>query len=141
MADREDVVKRLRHYQGLTTLQSLSFPKERVEFHSTIEDVLTLLKAQDPRVLPWEEVDKSGNSYVWAEIRSFYTDEKALIYCTIVNSEFFENLYRLREDSGIEWVRVEEDYNRDDSQGSHSGWRCWTARPTEEQRKAVPWNE
>ena len=21
------------------------------------------------------------------------------------------------------------------------GWRCWTSRPTDEQRKAVPWND
>ena len=105
------------------------------------KDVLTLLKAQEPRVLPWEKVDKSGNTYVWAEIRSFITDEKALIYCKIVNSEFFHEIYRLREESGMEWARTEEDYNRDDSQGSHNGWRCWTARPTEEQRKAVKWDE
>lgn len=104
-------------------------------------DALALLREQEARVLSWEEVDKSGNLYVWTEIHSFYSGRGCLVYCTVVRSEFFDELFRLREDSGIDWTRAEEDYNRDNYQGVHSGWRCWTARPTEEQRKAVPWEE
>ena len=143
MSDREKVIR------GLEVCTS-DFCSEECPYYQCdglschdplMRDTLALLKEQEPRVLPWEKVDKSGNTYVWAEIRSFITDEKALIYCKIVNSEFFHGIYRLREESGMEWARTKEDYNRDDSQGSHSGWRCWTAQPTEEQRKAVPWNE
>ena len=103
-------------------------------------DAFDLLKAQEPRVLSWEEVDKSGNSYVWAEVRSLMVQRNCLIYCTVQKSKFNEWLYKLREDSGIDWTRTEEDYNRDNYQGAHSGWRCWSARPTEEQRKAVLWD-
>lgn len=105
------------------------------------DDALALLKEQEPRVLTWEEVDKSGNLYVWTEIHSFYSGRGCLVYCTVVRSEFFYELIRLREDSGLEWTRAEEDYNRDNYQGAHSGWRCWSARPTEEQRKAAKWDE
>lgn len=142
MSDRERVMKELSWL--IYNFPQQKDPKDAADkmwnaINTYCSDALSLLKEQEPRVLPWEKVDKSGNTYVWAEIRSFITDEKALIYCKIVNSEFFHEIYRLREESGMEWARTKEDYNRDDSQGSHSGWRCWTARPTEEQRKAVKW--
>lgn len=111
------------------------------KYRQFVYSALSLLREQEARVLSWEEVDKSGNLYVWTEIHSFYSGRGCLVYCTVVRSEFFDELFRLREDSGIDWTRAEEDYNRDNYQGVHSGWRCWTARPTEEQRKAVPWNE
>lgn len=149
MADREKVL------MGLTCCANLDAWSERVchkcpyncdgdgnggcEDH-LIADAFALLREQEARVLSWEEVDKSGNLYVWTEIHSFYSGRGCLIYCTVVRSEFFDELFRLREDSGQEWTRTEEDYNRDNYQGAHSGWRCWSARPTEEQRKAVAWD-
>lgn len=144
MAEREKVIKELSWIVFNFPLQEN--PKDEADrmcnaVNTYCNNALALLKEQEARVMPWEKVDKSGNTYVWAEIRSFISGEKALIYCTIVNSEFFCKIYRLIEESGMEWTRTEEDYNRDDFRGAHSGWRCWTARPTEEQRKAVKWGD
>lgn len=146
MAEREKVVRGLeccsQQRGGPELCEQCPYNDEPFPCANTlIHDALELLKEQEPRVLSWEEVDKSGNLYVWTEIHSFYSGRGCLVYCTVVRSEFFDELFRLREDSGIDWTRAEEDYNRDNYQGVHSGWRCWTARPTEEQRKAVKWDD
>lgn len=46
----EKTVSELKHIQGLTTLKSLEFPKEREEFHITIARTLELLKAQKQEI-------------------------------------------------------------------------------------------
>lgn len=100
-------------------------------------DALALLKEQEARVLSWEEVKKSGSAYRYVEIYSPQVRRLVLIYCIVRQSETIPELYYLLEDSGVSWCRTETEYNRDCWQGTVSGWRCWTARPTEEQRKAA----
>lgn len=151
MAEREKVILGLESYNGKAIFEArcpfncpyaVSAGKIWTEpdcCEQLIKDALALLKEQEPRVMSWEEVDKSGNLYVWTEIHSFYPGRGCLVYCTVVRSEFFDELFKLREDSGIDWTRAEEDYNRDNYQGVHSGWRCWTARPTEKQRRDTKW--
>ena len=101
---------------------------------------LALLKGEEPRVLSREEVKKSGSAYRCVELYSPQVGRLALVYCIVRQSEFNPEYYHLLEDSGVRWCRTEEEYNRDIWQGTVSGWRCWTSRPTDEQRRAVPWN-
>lgn len=105
-----------------------------------LRDAIALLREQEARVLSWEEVKKSGSAYRCVEIYSPQVRRLALIYCIVRQSETIPELYYLLEDSGVSWCRAEAEYNRDCWQGTVSGWRCWTARPTEEQRKAVAWD-
>lgn len=107
--------------------------------YDMMSDALALLKEQEARVMSWEEVKKSGSAYRCVEIYSPQVRRLALIYCIVRQSETIPELYYLLEDSGVSWCRAEAEYNRDCWQGTVSGWRCWTSRPTEEQRKAVAW--
>lgn len=113
----------------------------RCLFTKILPDVLSLLKEQEARVMALDEIKKDGSSFVWAEIHSPHVQKMALIYCTVKQFEGWHESYLLSEESGVKWGRDAEDYNRDLFQGIHSGWRCWTARPTEEQRKAAAWDE
>lgn len=64
MEDREKIIKGLEHIQGLTSLQCLNFPSERMEFHNLIADVLALLKKQDMKTGKWtEKTDYMGDTY------------------------------------------------------------------------------
>lgn len=93
-----------------------------------IADALELLKAQEPRVMTLEEVEALPYGYVLIE-----TDKKdslhwvdALLFCKNTNFSFdfitLEGRARL----------LGADYNME--------WRCWTSRPTDEQREEVKWN-
>ena len=109
--------------------------------HKLHSDALAFLREQEARVLSWEEVKKSGSAYRCVEIYSPQVRRLALIYCIVRQSETIPELYYLLEDSGVSWCRAEAEYNRDCWQGTVSGWRCWTSKPTDEQRKAVKWGE
>lgn len=91
-------------------------------------DALSLLKAQEARLLTLEEVEALPYGYVLIE-----TDKKdslhwvdALLFCKNTNFSFdfitLEGRARL----------LGSTYNME--------WRCWTSRPTEEQREAVKWD-
>ena len=46
MEDIDKIIEELNHIQGLTSLQCLTFPAERIKFHKTIEDAIELIKKQ-----------------------------------------------------------------------------------------------
>jgi len=87
------------------------------------------LKAQEPRVMTLEEVEAMPYGHVLIE-----TDKKdslrwldALLFSKNANYSFdFITLEGRARLLGTE-------YNRE--------WRCWTAKPTDEQREAVKWDE
>lgn len=87
-------------------------------------DALTLLKAHEPRVMTLEELENYKKP-VWIEERE---SPKA--------SKWYAPFKEI--DSGIyvvfgEWCFMVEDYNTE--------WRPWTDVPTDEQRKAVKWDD
>ena len=131
MADREKVIKWLAE-------EAVEHKEEEVR--GLAHTALLMLKEQEARVLSWEEVKKSGSAYRCVEIYSPQVRRLALIYCIVRQSETIPELYYLFEDSGVSWCRAEAEYNQGCWQGTVSGWRCWTARPTAEQRKATPWD-
>ena len=93
-----------------------------------IDNVISLLKAQEPRVMTLEEVNNLPYGHVLIE-----TDKNeslrwldALVFCKSTNFSFdFITLEGRARLLGVE-------YNRE--------WRCWTSLPTDEQREATPWN-
>ena len=91
-------------------------------------DAIALLKAQEPRLMTLEEIQHTDA--VWLETHGW------------VDGDVFETVLRCRSDF--------EDYvtefaTNDDCDitcvNSKIGieWRCWTSRPTDEQREAIPW--
>ena len=90
------------------------------------KDALPLLKAQEPRVMTLEEIMMFDGAFIVE-----YNPER-LSRC--MNWAMFHFMDE-------KWVhiwrpRMVEHYARE--QYSFT-WRCWTSRPTEEQREATPW--
>ena len=94
------------------------------------DDALALLKEQEPRVLTLEEIRSGTVEVAWIE-----DADKAEVIPGI--------WFRLSNEGGDEAVDI---HIRDGFVGARLEvygklWRCWTSRPTDEQRKAVKWDE
>lgn len=97
-------------------------------------DALSLLKAQEPRVMTLEEIEDALDNVVWLDIPGAenLADGFSLIMAysrkngfVLLDSPFGDNPSQDR----FEYT----DYNKT--------WRCWTSRPTDEQRAVTPWSE
>jgi hypothetical protein len=92
-----------------------------------MKDALALLKAQEPRVMTLEEVKASKGDDMFLEI-STRTDEIPYITAATLDGAGTKGVVFYC--SHLDYVA----YNR-----RLYGWRCWTSRPTDEQRKAAKW--
>lgn len=96
-----------------------------------IAKLTTLSKAQEPRVMTLDEVMASTGKDLILEYRPWRYEDSVVTAATLEGCG----------GKGVSFVMsVACDYavyNR-----KHCwGWRCWTSRPTNEQRKAVKWND
>lgn len=88
----------------------------------TVNELLALLKAQEPHIVKLDDyednpnVDKDGNLAVWRESRHF----PGIAY---------------HEDG---WVVLNR--NRVEGWFNSEAIRFWTSRPSDEAREATPWN-
>lgn len=105
----------------------------------TLEQVVSALKAQEPRVMTWNEVKKKINSgeYVFTECEKEgqwmrYGNAKLAIdqgdSCRIA---FLSSGDRENNPHALWWWISYKNYNKT--------WRCWTPSPTYAQMKATPW--
>ena len=94
------------------------------------------LKAQQPRLLTFEEVkDHYFVPISKADIVRYndYAEDIKPLYFEFPNNDGFEVHWRGYDKVSAylrEWIK---DYGRT--------WRCWTDKPTDEQRKAEPWKD
>lgn len=91
-----------------------------------------LLKVQEPRVMTLEEVEDAIDSVVWVDRPLFdnLSNEYALI----------DSYSRKLQIVELRYPFCDKDYReRSDYATYGKAWRCWTARPTDEQREAVAW--
>ena len=90
-----------------------------------------LFKAQKPRVMTLEEVKKhdNQNGCVWFELPTYNADAAFVLkeddFMTQVISPY------------ILGEPINHGYWTNSNYGKN--WRCWTSRPTDEQREATPW--
>lgn len=121
MADREKVIKGLECLSSAEVCNDSDCPYYDFDCTQKIAyDALELLKEQKPRVYTYDEVNKLNDNLievVWFEAHNF-------VYITpmLTRNTNFEN-------ESSDWFKYGHD------------WRCWSARPTEEQREAVKWDE
>lgn len=96
-------------------------------------DALQLLKAQEPRVMTLDEVVTAKlGTVVWLE-----DFDKPDVISGLLKRVFIYTKV-------IDFLIVKEEVNNEvtaDLEVYGSEWRCWTAKPTEEQRKAAKWDE
>ena len=132
MIDRKKVIKEyedyVNSYISLTTSDDYEF-----EMHKA---VLALLKEQEPMVLTADELYLMEHQCVYLERRNskVYSSEPSIVIGTS-KALFCQYKYILMRENKISDVRYSSDYNKE----TKSGWRCWSAKPTEEQMKEVPW--
>ena len=100
------------------------------------KDALELLKAQEPHVLSLEEIDdivtktnKEHEMIFWAEVKSRTRYSFGVFQLDLSTNDDYEALLL-----GCAWPA----WYRRSSYGFR--WRCWSSRPTDEQREATPWN-
>ena len=131
MIDRDKVISRLqiirtwadvgKKYNGIQGEDCL---RDVVDW---IDDALALLKAQEPRVLTLEEVLSFG---------AIYMDEPSnptclrMLYC-----------YEVERDHGHIFVDSDGDKILYPAKEFNKTWRCWSSRPTKQQREAVKWDD
>ena len=124
MTDREKVIKGLECC-GFDHCEPIDCPyyveKNNCE-NMLMRDALALLKAQEPRVLTLEEA--LGEDECWIEGRS-----GACGYGDALISDDGERVDFYRPHS----------INTLDFYAYNKVWRCWSSRPTDEQREAVKW--
>jgi hypothetical protein len=109
--------------------------QDRETLLSACDDALSLLKAQELRVLTLEEIDNiictTTNDYerlLWAEARSKTRSSFGILQLDIDTDNNYEALL-----IGCSWPVC---YRRE-TYGVK--WRCWSARPTDEKRRDTPW--
>jgi len=107
------------------------------ELRDMVDDIIALLKAQEPRVMTLEEIDnrlaessEEYNKIFWAEVKSRTRYSFGVFQLSILDDDDYEALLL-----GCSWSAL---YRRS-SYGIR--WRCWTSRPTDEQRKEARWDE
>ena len=89
-------------------------------------DALALLKEQEPRVMTLEEVKAFGWDYCYLEAERLHGKEYRMVCGD----------YAL---ACITWPFVASMRIQYGDNGYGKKWRCWSAKPTDEQRKAVKW--
>lgn len=99
---------------------------------AVLYDALALLKEQEPRVLTEEELKRiEPYSVYWGEglyVRNLWPMAFTAEAIQNINEGYLKDSYGRAYELDL--------YNND-----VMGWRIWTARPTEEQRKEVKWVE
>ena len=89
-----------------------------------------LLKAQEPRVMTWEEAQTNVNEGPFIIIEVLDSTGTEIDYGVLVG-----DVYEMSEGS----ILTVSDFGMlKDEYGKH--FRMWTSRPTDEQREATPWN-
>lgn len=134
MADREKTIKGLEAHATASGCMK-NCPYWRIEALNCSQelaaDALALLEAQQPRVLTLEEVKASKGKDLILEYSPWKYGGRIVAAVTIEGCG----------SRGVSFaLSVACDYTAYNRKHSF-GWRCWSARPTDEQRKAVEWDD
>ena len=141
MTDREKVIKGLKCCltdnpsvcEGCPYLDTGCLENVKSFKHDILRDALELLKAQEPRVMTVTDIVDNyvAPEMIWVEARNNKGDIR--LVAGLWNGEY----YNMADDS-IMYDLGEEIANN--PEGYNVRWRCWTSRPTDEQREEIPWN-
>ena len=91
-------------------------------------DAIELLKAQEPHVIQFDEID--NYEVLWMEVRDVNVEVGLAPWVKTESGRWFSPLICGKERPDMILATARE-YGRI--------CRCWTSRPTDEQREAIPW--
>ena len=128
---REEVI------EGLKKVWDAFDHMEHELYADYVFDALKMLKDQEPRVLTIEEVlaCKPRKEWLWFEENAYGYIEESVMICAKIYS------------FGDSWIAVDvpsqthDETIEFDNENYGKTWRCWSAKPTDEQREAVPWEK
>ncbi len=126
MTDREMVINGLEHCkQGPIGCQNgCPYTRDFGCRSQLTADALELLKEQEARILTQDEII-DYNGYIWKEYKETSIMTVSEIKIGIERVPYNGNC----EVKEMNWATYKK------------LWRCWTEKPTEEQRKAVKWDD
>ncbi len=136
MADREKVIKGLEICtsggvkSGLKCTDCPYYEDCKINpIKQMLKDVLSLLKAQEPRVIDADEIVLSAepSKWLWVERKGDYCTEAYKAGKTVSGLIAFD----CETPCAFLYCERPDEYGKT--------WRCWTSRPTEEQREKVKW--
>ena len=131
MAELEKVIEHLKeiaeYFRGCRSNASFASKAENHfwELQNAASEAAELLKAQEPRVMTLKEIVSA--ECVWVE----YATSGNIIIALPWNIELTDDTYNFIGMPNC-FVEFRSLYGKE--------WRCWTFRPTDEQREAVKWD-
>ena len=139
MTDREKVIKGLESLRDVCNAKSGMAIGEGKTAWAGYAGVaylaLALLREQEPKVMTLEELAAAQKTPVWRETKRAHKDlyNGWMLAYDIQRGQGITGMRQgMTEPNGrVGWCKL-DDYGKT--------WRCWTARPTEEQREATPWD-
>lgn len=134
MAEPEKVIRGLEcQYEPRMTCYGCGYFIARDKLcnkNKIFREAVDLLKAQEPRVMMLEDAKQAeAGTVVWLEWR---IESK-------INSAIFFRLINKGIDDSLEF-HVLDGFVAARLACYGTEWRCWTSRPTDEQREKVKWN-
>ena len=127
MPDREKVIKGLECCCSDCNRELCPYSKCGDCEGTLLYDAHALLKAQQPRVMTLEELDdlRGRGRAVWFE------DRDAFAKCQDVFFVCASGIHAYFKGETYSMLKMVDGYEK--------SWRCWTSRPTDEQKGATPW--
>lgn len=135
MADKELVITHLQiihTWAEFARERDLQFftSKHLEDIAQWSDDAINLLKEQEPRVMTLDEAAAAHE--VWAEVWLSGPKKYVIVVTVLYLTDDCKNFELELLGTNKKAFMLTEAYG-------HT-WRCWTARPTEDQRLAVKWD-
>lgn len=133
MIDKEKVIKGLKAHLN-RTCNSCPYEEGYSCIDPLLRDALALLKAQEPRVLALEEVKGMKRFTICA------VEQRSKVKTKTFNAEY-GCIVTLGDYNFLDFgLYGNTNRFRATEAGYGYHWRCWSAKPTDEQRKAAKWD-
>lgn len=139
MIDREKVIKALEacHQPGIPECEKCPYADnekgtcDRLE--PLLNDALDLLKAQEPRIMMLDELRQLEHTdhIIWMEANG--DPESFDGYAEVTTNFVTKDIEFFVPGNEVEFIPDNKNYGK--------SWRCWSSRPTDEQRGAVKWDD
>ena len=136
MTDREKVLQALEHCDlcsDMPNCPGCAYLRKPDCMEHLKRDIIALLKEQEPRVMKVTEVSACEvGTVLWVEERQGVTWN--LFPLEIETSS-------THPDTGTDYLFfiTYHDLRKFECSEYNQTWRCWTSRPTDEEREATPW--
>lgn len=138
MINREKIIKGLRCLISMSdcTLCPYSHNKQQEYcLYDIREDVVELLKEREPRVMTLDELKQFEGSPCWFESHGTYMGKEGFWIIPAMFRMFSAGMIM----SYTFVLNGAGDCSELGLSAYNKAWRCWTAKPTDEQRQAVTW--